>query len=74
MVPHRDSAYHEGVPAPDKPTPLAPPVEVSAQKPLTLPYDPILSAMKSPDHAKRAIKGILESYNSNYDAFGALQK
>lgn len=42
--------------------------EPQVERTLSLPYDPILSAMKSPDHAKRAIKGILESYNSNYDA------
>lgn len=38
------------------------------EKALVLPYDPIESAMRSPEHARRAIQGILESYNSNYDA------
>ena len=33
-----------------------------------LPYNPIDSAMKTPDHARRTIQGILDSYNSNYDA------
>jgi hypothetical protein len=33
-----------------------------------LPYNPIDSAMKTPEHARRTIQGILESYNSNYDA------
>ena len=42
--------------------------EMQAEKTLTLPYDPIESAMKSPEHARRAIQGILESYSSNYDA------
>ena len=42
--------------------------EPQVEKKPTLPYDPIDSAMKSPEHAKRAIQGILESYNSNYDA------
>jgi hypothetical protein len=34
----------------------------------TLPYNPIDSAMRTPQHARRTIQGILESYNSNYDA------
>jgi hypothetical protein len=34
---------------------------------LQLPYDPIDSAMKTPQHARRNILGILESYHSNYD-------
>jgi hypothetical protein len=34
----------------------------------TLPYNPIDSAMRTPEHARRTIQGILESYNSNYDA------
>jgi hypothetical protein len=42
--------------------------EPQAQKALTLAYDPIESAMKSREHARRAILGILESYNSDYDA------
>ena len=33
----------------------------------TLPYDPIDAAMKTPDHARRTIQGILDSYNTNYD-------
>ena len=45
-----------------------PNTEQQAPKQLSLPYDPIESAMKSRDHARRAILGILESYNSNYDA------
>ena len=32
-----------------------------------LPYNPLDTVMRSPDHARRAILGILESYNSNYD-------
>jgi hypothetical protein len=37
-------------------------------KEVKLPYNPIDSAMKTPEHARRTIQGILESYNSNYDA------
>jgi hypothetical protein len=32
-----------------------------------LPYNPIDSAMRTPEHARRTIQGILESYNGNYD-------
>jgi len=38
-------------------------------KDVRLPYNPIDSAMKTPEHARRTIQGILDSYNSNYDAF-----
>jgi hypothetical protein len=34
----------------------------------TLPYNPIDAAMKTPEHARRTIQGIIESYNGNYDA------
>ena len=47
---------------------IVPESEPQAHKALTLPYDPIESAMKSREHARRAILGILESYNSDYDA------
>ena len=33
-----------------------------------LPYDPIETVMRSPEHARRTILGVLESYNSNHDA------
>lgn len=33
-----------------------------------LPYNPIDTVMRSPEHARRTILGVLESYNSNYDA------
>ncbi|HXB73661.1 MAG TPA: ATP-binding protein [Candidatus Acidoferrales bacterium] len=42
--------------------------DARTEKTLVLPYDPIEAAMRSPEHARRAIQGILESYNSNHDA------
>lgn len=47
---------------PDEPTPAK---ETSDK---TLPYNPIDTAMRTPEHARRTIRGILESYNGNYDA------
>jgi hypothetical protein len=49
---------------PESPLSLTP----QAANKKALPYDPILSVMASVDHARRTIRGILESYNSNYDA------
>ena len=34
----------------------------------TLPFDPLTTVMRSPAHARRTIMGVLESYNSPYDA------
>jgi hypothetical protein len=33
----------------------------------SLPYNPIDAAMRSQEHARRTIRGVLESYNTNYD-------
>lgn len=33
-----------------------------------LPFNPINAAMNTPEHARRTIVGVLESYNGNYDA------
>jgi hypothetical protein len=41
---------------------------VSGVEQKTLPYNPIQTVMRSSEHARRTIRGILESYNSNYDA------
>jgi hypothetical protein len=35
---------------------------------LTLPFNPIDTAMRTPEHARRTVQGILESYNSPFDA------
>lgn len=37
-------------------------------KPRVLPFDPIDAAMRTPEHARRSIVGILDSYNGSYDA------
>jgi hypothetical protein len=42
--------------------------EEAAKAERAIPYNPINSAMRTPEHARRTIQGILESYNSNYDA------
>lgn len=46
----------------------ASPPTPSATKPRELPYDPILATIHKHEYARRTIVGILESYNSNYDA------
>jgi hypothetical protein len=61
-------AEYHGEASPETKDAMVTKPEPRPERKLTLPYDPIDSAMKSPEHARRAIQGILESYSSNYDA------